>query len=102
MLQMFFQAMQKLESQLDDGLQSMEALDAHRAMTLVEPGSRRFPSAVDVSPSTARRLCNVISAYRLLDVLFALQSPTGAFQNPRYGRLPLKGLLPDTKVSSQC
>jgi hypothetical protein len=90
--------MRKLELQLSDGAQSMEAMDAHNAMNVVEKGSQSFPSAIDVSPSAARRLCNVICAYRLLDVLFALQSSTSTFQNPRYGRLPMKGLLPDTKV----
>jgi hypothetical protein len=97
-IQNFIQAMKKLETQLFDGTHSMEALDAHRIMSIVKPGSKGLPSTVDVSPALARQLCNIISAYRLMDVLFALQTSPPIFQNPHYGRLPLKGLLPDGKV----
>jgi len=97
--------MHKLEMQLYDGSHSMEALDVHQAMTLVEPGTVSFPSAVDISASTARKLCGVMSAYRLMDVMYALrsfaapQSLPAPFRNPRYGKLPQQGLVPDSKVS---
>jgi hypothetical protein len=97
--------MHKLEMQLYDGSHSMEALDVHQAMTVVKPGTVSFPSAVDISPSTARKLCGVMSAYRLMDVMYALrssaaqQSLPAPFRNPRYGKLPRRGLVPDGKVS---
>ena len=86
--------------QLYDGSHSMEALDVHQAMTVVKPGTASFPSAVDVSQSTARKLCGVISAYRLMDVMYTLRSfPALQSTNPRYGKLPRQGLVPDGKVS---
>ena len=91
--------MRKLEMQLHDGSHSMEALDVRQAMTVVKPGTVTFPSAVDISPATGRRLCSVISAYRLMDVFYTLQSLPAPFHNPRYGKLPQQGLVPDGKVS---
>ena len=76
----------------------MEAMDTHQAMNIVKRGSLALPSDTTISSNAGRRLCNVISAYRLVDILFALQAPTPTFQNPRYGKLPLKGLTPDGKV----
>jgi hypothetical protein len=46
-----------------------------------------------------------MSAYRLMDVMYALrssaaqQSLPAPFRNPRYGKLPRRGLVPDGKVS---
>jgi len=85
--------MRKLEMQLHDGSHSMEALDVRQAMTVVKPGTVTFLSAVDISPATERRLCSVISAYRLMDVFYALQSLPAPFRNPRYGKLPRQGLV---------
>ena len=71
-----------------------------QAMSVVKPGTVTFPSAVDISPATGRKLCSVISAYRLMDVLYALQSLPAPFQNPRYGKLPRQGLVLGGKVST--
>ena len=92
--------MRKLEMQLHDGSHSMEALDVHQAMTVVKPGTVSFPSVVDISPATGRRLCSVISAYRLMDVLYALESVPAPYQNPHYGKLPRQGLVPNGKVGT--
>lgn len=75
----------------------MEAMDVHKALTVVKPGSDSIPTSGDVSNSSARRLCNVMAAYRLMDVLYALQQPT-TMLNPRHGKLPRKGLVPEAKV----
>jgi hypothetical protein len=89
--------MQKLEKQLADGT-SMEAMDAATAMIMITPGMKTFPTVAEITPAIGRRLSNVISAYRLIDILFALHSSTPTFQNPRYGKLPLQGLIPTGKV----
>ena len=92
--------MRKMETQLYHGSHSMDALDVHQAMTIVKPGAASFPSTVEISPATARKLCSVISAYRLMDIMYALQSLPSPFQNLRYGKLPQQGLVPDGKVST--
>ena len=90
--------MNKLEKQLFDGAQSMEALDVHNAMHVVEQDSLTFPNATDVSPATARRLCNVIACYRLMDVLHVLHNAHPGSERPMYRRLSIAGLLPENKV----
>ena len=52
-----------MERQLSDGTHSLEALDTHKAMILVEPGAISFPRVEDMTPSAARHLCSVITAY---------------------------------------
>ena len=50
----------------------------------------------------ARKLCGVLSSYKLMDVLYALQGTQLEYRNPRYGTLPeqrLAGLFPE-KVSA--
>jgi hypothetical protein len=90
--------MQTLEKQLADGTQSMEAMDAATAMIIITPGMKSFPMVREITPAVGRRLSNVISAYRLMDILFAVHSSTPTFQNPRYRKLPLQGFLPPGKV----
>jgi hypothetical protein len=90
--------MEKLETQIYDGTLSLDAMDIRQVMNLVELGRPSFPNTVEATPSVARKLCNVMSAYRLMDVLYALQHPPASFQNPRYGKLPQKGLLPEGRV----
>jgi hypothetical protein len=92
--------MQKLERQIYLGTHSREALDVHEAMILVEPGMVAFPSPAEVTSHTAKRLSNVITAYRLMDVLYALQSPSASTRNPRHAKLPQPGLLPPDKAST--
>jgi len=90
--------MQRLETQLSNGSASRAAMDAHIAMHLVAPDTTALPGAVGISPASGRRLCNVITAYRLMDVLYSLRDVATPYQNPRYGQLPLKGLQPKSKV----
>ena len=87
-----------METQLSNGSASRAAMDAHAAMHLVAPGTTALPGAVGISPASGRRLCNVITAYRLMDVLYSLRNDPAPYHNPRYGKLPLKGLQPKSKV----
>jgi hypothetical protein len=91
--------MQNLERQIDIGSHSLEALDVRQAMVIVEPGEDSFSDAMEVSQPTAKKLGMVISAYRLMDILYSLRSPPPS-QNPRYGPLPRAGLVPQDKVSN--
>ena len=92
--------MRKLETQLWDGTRSVEARDAHIGMNVVNQDMSTFQDDVGMSSLAGRRLSGVMSAYRLMDVLFCLRHPSTPYQNPRYGRLPLKGLLPSSKVKT--
>jgi hypothetical protein len=91
--------MQNMERQIQSGVHSMEAMDVHMAMVLVNPSKTSLPSPPDVTPSTAKWLTSVIAAYRLMDMLYALQSPSASTTNPRYAKWGHSGLLLSDKVS---
>jgi hypothetical protein len=92
--------MRNLERQVYDGINMREAMDAHSAMVIVEPGTISFPPPAQVAIPATKKLCAIIAAYRLMDVLCALQSPSPSTKNPRYVKLPHSGLLPMDKVSA--
>lgn len=91
--------MHTMERQIHSGAHSLEAMDVRTAMVVVEPGMVSFPSPADVSAPTAKRVGSIIAAYRLMDVLYALQSPSTSAKNPRHAKMPQPGLLPSDKVS---
>jgi hypothetical protein len=88
LLQVFIEKMQNLERQIYTGSHSREASDMLQAMVVIQPGKKSFPEAADVSQTTATKLSAVISAYRLMDILYSLRSPSTPSQNPRYAQLP--------------
>jgi hypothetical protein len=93
--------MQNLDRQIYTGTHSLDASDVHEAMVIVEAGKELFPDPVDISQATARKLSAVISAYRLIDVLYSLRSPSTPLHNPRYAQMPRAGLVPQDKVKRQ-
>ena len=94
--------MQNLERQIYTGAHSLDAMDVHQAMAIVEQGAESFPTAANISVPTAKKLSTIISAYRLMDVLYASQIPPSTpSKNPRYVKLPRSGLVPSDKVSKE-
>jgi hypothetical protein len=61
--------MQNMERQILSGVHSMEAMDVHSAMVLVDPSKISLPSPPDVTAPTAKCLTSIMAAYRLMDVL---------------------------------
>jgi hypothetical protein len=98
MNQRFIQEMYRLEKQLADGTHSVEAMGMQKALVMVSNSDDRFPDASTISKPEARKLCSVLAAYRLMDVLYALQTPVVEYRNPRYAKLPRQGLMPDGRV----
>jgi hypothetical protein len=92
--------MYNLERQIYTGAHSLDAMDVHQAMAVVEHGAESFPIAADISVPTAKKLSTIISAYRLMDILYASNiTPSTPSKNPRYAKLPRSGLVPSDKVS---
>jgi len=86
-----------MEWQIYSGTHSLDAMDINSAMVVFESGMLAFPIP-NVNPPTAKRLSNVLAAYRLLDVLYALQSPSST-KSPQHAKLPNMGLVPPDKVN---
>lgn len=91
--------MQNMERQIQSGTHSMEAFDIRSAMVIVDPSKTSLPPPPDVSTPTAKRLSCIMAAYKLMDVLCALESPSVSCTNPRYAKWAIPGLLPVDKAS---
>lgn len=91
--------MHNMERQLHSGVHSTEAMDLHQAMIVLDPSNIEIPKLPRPTAFTAKRLAAILVAYKLVDVLYALQSPSPSTKNPQHGRLPLGGLMPAEKVS---
>jgi hypothetical protein len=90
--------MQNMERQIQSGAHSMEAMDVHMAMVLVDPSKIALPTLPDVVPATAKWLTSVIAVYRLMDVMYGLQSLSASMTNPHHAKWGHSGLLPSDKV----
>jgi hypothetical protein len=88
----------KLETDITPTAPNLDALDMQNALVLVQPDALSFPIPVEMSQPVAGKLCSLICAYRLTDILHALEGWESQHQNPAYGRLTWSGLIPDTKV----
>jgi hypothetical protein len=91
--------MQNMERQIQAGAHSMEAMDVNSAMVLVDASDPSFPSPPNVAAPTAKRLAFVIAAYKLMDVLYALQSPAVSTTNPQHAKWAHSGILPSDTAS---
>lgn len=97
--------MTQLESELDPqaGV-NLEASDLRRLLARVDHHADKMPDPPRLNRGIALKLCELICAYRLCDVLYALENPQasenalGGFSNPRYDKHGLKGLGPTTMV----
>jgi hypothetical protein len=98
MNQCFIQVMYRLEKQLADGTHLVEAMCMQKVLVMVSNSDDRFPDASTISKPEARKLCGVLAAYRLMNVLYALQTRPVEYCNPRYAKLPRQGLVPDGRV----
>ena len=58
-----------------------------------------MPGAPALRRNIGSLLCGLLSAYRLMDVLYAIQDPESQHTNPGYPRLSSKGLRPTSSVS---
>jgi hypothetical protein len=89
-----------MERQLHTGIHSLEAMDLHEAMVIVDPTDIKISTLPSPNSHTGKRLAAILVAYKLVDVLYALESRLPSTKNPQHGRLPVGGLLPSDKVSS--
>ena len=89
-----------MERQLHSGTHSLEAMDLHNMMIIVNPSNIKISTVRNPAAIVTKRLVAILVAYKLIDILYALESPSPSMKNPQHGRLPLGGLLPADKVSS--
>jgi hypothetical protein len=80
-----------------DALQG-EDIEASRlqvALYRVTPGSTQFPASQILKRTQTIRLCEMVCAYRFIDVLYNLQAPeTSTFEHPIYPKRRLTDYLP--------
>jgi hypothetical protein len=72
-----------------------EAARLRVALCRVLPGSSQFPAQTSLKRHQAIRLCEVMCAYRLIDVLYQLQGQDPLdFQRPMYSKQRISDYLP--------
>ena len=85
-------------AQLEDGVDSsVDDADASRlrwALASVVPGSSSLPGPPILKRPLPHRLCEIVCAYRLIDILYDLQEQdTLSFENPSYPKQRLSKFL---------
>ena len=88
--------MAQLESDVDSSEDDTDASGLRWALARVPPGSSSLPGPPNLKRPLPHRLCEVICAYKLIDVLYDLQQQDAppSFENPSYTKQRISRFLP--------
>ena len=97
-LQAYLEAMAKLEDEVDRSKDTV-AERLKGALGRVLPESHLLPTRSNLDRGIKHKVCEVICAYRLVDLLYDLQDPKSpsSYERPSYPKQRFKRFLP-TKV----